>query len=99
MARFRPPGDCPNCDGQVPARAKACPSCGATAQAGWDDPLGDEGLDLPDADDFDYDAYVEREFGTAHPKRTHGRRWLWPVVALVLVGAFLWFAFGHLLNP
>lgn len=95
MSRFRPPGDCPNCDAHVPPRAKACPSCGATAEAGWAEPTGDEGLDLPDADDFDYDAYVAREFGTTPPPRTDGTRWLWPAVALLLVVALLWFAFGH----
>ncbi len=95
MPRFRPPGDCPNCNADVPARAKACPSCGATADAGWNEPGGDEGLDLPDSDDFDYDSYVEREFGSGQLKRADRTRWLWPAVALVLVLAFLWFAFGH----
>lgn len=47
MSSFTPPGDCPVCGTQVPARAKACPECGASATAGWGDDDYLDGIDLP----------------------------------------------------
>ena len=50
---------------------------------------------LPD-DSFDYDDFVGREFGGKKSQRlkTHGVRWHWWVVALVLAALFM---FGFLL--
>ena len=95
---FRPPGDCPNCGEEVPARAKACRHCGASAEAGWNEPSGREGLDLPDSDDFDYDEYLEREFGKPNPKRARRPGGLWIGVALLLVASLLWAAWGWLFH-
>lgn len=92
---FRPPGDCPNCGEAVPARAKACRHCGATAEAGWNEESGYEGLDLPGDEPFDHDAFVEREFGTSNPHRRGSlARTLWPWVALALAASFIWMAWG-----
>ena len=58
---------CPHGGAAVPAGAAACPACGSDAETGWA-----EDADLTGAlgtggwaedDEFDYDAYVEREFG------------------------------------
>ena len=93
--KFRPPGDCPNCSEEVPARAKVCHHCGATAEAGWNEPSGTEGLDLPDDDDFNYDEYLEKEFGRPNSKSAR-RRGVWIAVALLIVAALLWASWGWL---
>jgi len=94
---FRPPGDCPNCSEEVPARAKSCPHCGATAEAGWNDESGYEGLDLPDDEPFDYEGFREREFGTPNRRQPAARR-IWPWVALVLAASILWVAWGWIFH-
>lgn len=90
---FRPPGECPNCGEDVPARAKACPQCGATADGGWGEASGYEGLDLPDDEPFDYDAFAEKEFGTPNRKKKVPLK-LWPWLALALAASFIWAAWG-----
>jgi len=77
-----PPEICPVCGHEVPANAKACPECGADGAHGWgeDDMMG--GLDLPD-DDFDYEGFVKREFGSG--VRPKGIKTIWWVTALILM--------------
>lgn len=77
------PEVCPNCGADVPPRAKACPGCGSDGSTGWSDETHVGGLDLPD-EDFDYDEFVEREFGKKKPV-PHGISWFWWVVAIVLL--------------
>ncbi len=77
------PEICPNCGAEVPKRAKACPECGADEATGWSEDASYGGLDLPD-DSFNYDEFVEREFGGKQVK-PHRVKWLWCVVAIVLV--------------
>lgn len=72
------------CHEFVPARRKACPSCGATASDGWSSGAASDGLDLPD-DSFNYDEFVEREFGTPKPRFRRDRRTLWTVTAIILL--------------
>ena len=83
---MRPPETCPNCGADVPRNARACPECGADEQTGWSEAAQTDGLGLPD-EEFNYDEFVEREFG---PKKDRpvGFSWLWWVVALVLAVAF-----------
>ena len=57
------PEICPVCGTEVPKEALACPECGSDHETGWNTEAAvQDGLDLPDKD-FDYDAYVKREFG------------------------------------
>jgi hypothetical protein len=87
-----PPDSCPHCGADVPARAKVCPECGADESTGWSDEARASGLDLPD-DPFEYEEFVEREFG-GKKVRPRGIRWHWWVTALALAVLFL---FGFLL--
>ena len=84
------PEICPNCGAEVPHKAKACPECGSDEQTGWSEEAHASGLDLPE-EQFDYDGFVNREFGEKSlvPR---GMRWFWWLIALaVLVGfLFLW---------
>ena len=69
-------------------KAKACPHCGACEKSGWNENADTSGgLDLPD-EDFDYDKFVEEEFGG--PKKRKGKDLFWWIVAvvmLILIGA------------
>jgi hypothetical protein len=78
---------CPNCGAELPPRARVCPECGADEHAGWSAPDAAENLDLPD-DEFDYDQFVQREFGRRQLK-PRGVPWFWWVVAAVLAALFL----------
>ena len=79
------PEICPNCGAQVPRRAKSCPECGADESTGWSEDADTESLGLPE-EKFDYDEFVNREFGSPSPK-PHGIHWFWWIVAvLVLAG-------------
>jgi hypothetical protein len=84
------PETCPNCGAPVPAKAKACPECGACERSGWSEEAAASALGLPD-DSFDYNEFVREEFGgkTVAPR---GIKWVWWTVALLLVIAFLIFS-------
>ncbi|MGH7971767.1 MAG: zinc-ribbon domain-containing protein [Limisphaerales bacterium] len=84
------PDLCPNCGAEVPKRARACPECGADEQTGWSEQAAAAGLDLPD-EEFDYDGFVQEEFGRKKPL-PHGAHWIWWVVAVAMVAllVFLW---------
>jgi ribosomal protein L40E len=89
------PQVCPNCGAEVPEKAKACPACGSDEQTGWSENAHASGLNLPD-DSFDYNEFVEREFGP--PKmRPKGVSRFWWVVAVMVVSIFLWAGFKWLL--
>lgn len=77
-----PPWICPNCGADVPAKARACPECGSDEETGWAEDAYAEGLDLPDRE-FNYDTFVEKEFGKKPVP--HGIRWFWWIVAVILL--------------
>ena len=92
MKRFSPPGQCPVCGEWVYRGQVACSECGACERSGWRAEAAYDGLDLPDEADevFDYDAFVEKEFGSAGERRIGEGRWgrLWWWVAVALLVAF-----------
>ena len=92
---FKPPGQCPVCGEWVPRGAAACDDCGACAKSGWKNEGSLDGVDLPD-DSFDYDAFLEREFGASGPARKAGLPpvYFWAGVALLI--AFVWAAVAGL---
>ena len=81
------PETCPNCGAEVPLNAKACPECGSDDKTGWSDEAHASSLDLPE-EKFDYDDYVAREFRSKSPV-PRGLHWFWWVVAVLILGAFL----------
>ncbi len=84
MPRFRPPGQCPACGEWVPRTASACDCCGACERSGWQpDAEIYDGLDLPE-EDFDYDAFIAKEFGS-ETKRSMKSVWWWVALVLILV--------------
>lgn len=85
------PETCPNCGALVPRKASACPECGSDEETGWSDRATAQRLGLPD-DEFNYDEFVKEEFGggrKADRLRPRGIRWLWWIVAVVLVALSL----------
>ncbi|MCB1209303.1 MAG: hypothetical protein KDK97_08250 [Verrucomicrobiales bacterium] len=86
MSTFKPPGQCPVCGEWVPRGAAACDQCGSCAKSGWnDEDRAYDGVDLPD-EDFDYDDFVEREFGgEAGNDRLTRQLWWWVALILFLV--------------
>jgi len=77
---------CPNCGAEVPPKAKACPECGSDEQTGWSEQAHQDGLDLPD-ENFDYDKFVENEFGDKKP--IPRGNWFWWIVAVLVLAAFI----------
>ncbi len=74
---------CPVCGEDVPARATACPHCGACEKSGWDeDASSTDGLDLP-GDDFSYEEFTAREFGT--PRKLKGKELFWKIAAVIVI--------------
>ena len=93
--RSEPPDICPSCGGEVPPRAVACPHCGADETTGWSEAARHDDLNLPDQD-FDYEAFVEEEFGGNAVRHRHRRGGVfWFIVTLLALIAFVWlFVFG-----
>ena len=77
------------CGEDVPARALACPECGADHNSGWrEDALGYDGAGLGE-DEFNYDEFVQEEFGSNVKPR--GISAVWWITALVLIVAIILF--------
>jgi uncharacterized membrane protein YvbJ len=78
---------CPNCGAEVPPKAKACPECGSDEQTGWSEQANYDNLDLPD-ESFDYDKFIENEFGGKKPipRDIH---WFWWLVGVLVLGALI----------
>jgi hypothetical protein len=63
--------------------AKACPECGACEKSGWNEEESDyDGLDLP-TESFDYERFLEDEFG--EPKKKEGLSLMWKITTIVLL--------------
>ena len=76
---------CPHCGERIRRDAKSCRHCGSDDRTGWSEAAYLDGLDLPEAGD--YEEGLERE-GFRKPKADPGR-WLAGGVASILVLAFL----------
>lgn len=85
------PETCPVCGADLPRKAKACPECGSDESTGWSERATTQSLGLPD-DEFDYDEFVQEEFG--RPRRRHISPFWW-VVAIVLLAVLLLLWFGR----
>lgn len=78
--------DCPHCGEPVNTRATMCRGCGADAECGWaQSDINDSGI--PD-DDFDYDAYLSREFPN-EATTVSSANWIKLVMALLILSLLL----------
>ena len=93
---------CTFCDHDAPAGLTRCPSCGAEVRvgsagcsrcrgrAGGDDDDPPPGELPEDPDDFDYDDFVKREFGSKSCGKAPGLPWKYQVGGILLLAALIW---------
>ncbi len=81
---MKSPEICPVCGEEVPHGALACPECGADERSGWAEDVVD-GLDLPE-EEFDYEEFVQKEFG--REVKPEGIGWAWWAAAVAALVAF-----------
>ena len=82
-------GFCPQCGAALPDEVAACPECGSCEETGWSERARYEAMGVDyDADEFDYDAFVENEFGEGR-KRPQAKQWFLGLVAVILTILFL----------
>lgn len=93
---------CPECGAEVRVGSRGCSRCASDrATKAWDDRKPWEqdeaydGVDLPGDDEFDYQAFLDEEFGGGRKKSK--REWLWWGTALVLLIALVvgWVVFAR----
>ena len=80
---------CPVCGEEIYEGMLACPQCGADDQSGWSQDAFFE-PDFDSAEGFDYDKFLEDEFGT--PRKKSGKETMWVIVAVLLILAFLFWS-------
>jgi hypothetical protein len=81
--KMQTPEVCPVCDEDVPSGALACPQCGADHNSGWRlEAENYDALDLPD-EDFNYDEFVQREFGSS--VKPAGMKMIWWITAILIL--------------
>jgi hypothetical protein len=74
------------CGADIPPVAIACPECGADHRSGWrENTEVYDGLDLPD-DDFNYEQFVKREFGSSQRPTI---KKVWWITAILLIAVFI----------
>jgi len=80
---------CPDCGAEVRVGSRGCARCASDrATKAWDDHKPWEqdeaydGVDLPD-ENFDYEEFVDQEFGGRQRRSRH--EWFWWAVAVVLL--------------
>jgi hypothetical protein len=85
---------CPECGAEVRVGSKGCGKCASERatktwgdeRRGWEQDSVYDGLDLPD-DEFDYQKFVDEEFGGGTKRPPIG--WFWWVVAVVVLAALV----------
>jgi hypothetical protein len=81
--KLKSPDVCPVCGEDVPRGSLACPACGADHNSGWRiDADTHDALDLPD-EDFDYNEFARREFGST--LKPAGIKMIWWITAIILL--------------
>ena len=81
---------CPACGDEVRVGSAGCRKCRALPHEaqGWPD-----GVDLPeDTEDFDYDEWKKREFGTAARVKPASLPWKYWLGGVCLLAALIWMA-------
>lgn len=78
---------CPHCGAPLPADARMCRACGVSAEYGWGSATDDE---WQEEDDFDYDAFIAREFPEQRSEQPFDPRKMWlGLIILAIVFSLL----------
>lgn len=86
---------CPHCGAEVPVGAQVCRECGSDEETGWSDDAEDAGAEIGagygGVDDFDYEAFLERELPdqATVPLGRSWKRWAWRAVVVITSLALL----------
>lgn len=80
---------CPGCAKKPPKKGKQAPK---PAKKPWEQDSALDGLDLPNGE-FDYDQFVEKEFGKA-PHAKLGVKWYWWLLGVIVLVSLIGLAFG-----
>ena len=84
---------CPGCGDEIQVGGAGCPKCTkpvrkkpkkVEAPGSWEQDSVYDGLNLP-GDDFDYDSFVQEEFGDGSKPAKTPREKVWMITAIVLV--------------
>lgn len=89
------PEYCPSCGEPISPNAVACPQCGACEETGWNERARYQSMDIPYddlEDDFDYDEFIENEFGQETPSGLKGRP-TWFKATVIIITVLLIFYF------
>lgn len=73
---------CPNCGADVAGGSTHCPECGSDERTGWSDDTYLDGVSLPWSDDDEVTESVPSRGGVLS-----GFRWVWALVAAVILAA------------
>ena len=81
--RLPAPTECAQCGAAIPARASACPECGADERTGWRETSIYDGLDLPETawSETSPSNFPRRETN----QRVNGIAWYWWAVGVALL--------------
>ena len=88
---------CPNCGAEIRAGSTACPNCGSDERTGWSEEAESFDPDLPAGyegeESFNYDEFVQREFGVKTGKQpaVNRKRLIQLLVAAIAIAAFIMF--------
>lgn len=81
---------CPHCGQDLAPNASFCRHCGSSDDSGW---CTDDESDFLGHDEFDYDEYIEREYGglLGRTRTTNIRNCTAAGLAVVMIGLLLLF--------
>lgn len=81
---------CQNCGEEIKENSKACYYCGSDDFTGWSDSIYLDGIDLPDADE--YEDLRKQEFGKNNLNKIN---WI-TITGILLIIVFLAFVLNNL---
>lgn len=92
---LKPPNDadwfaCPSCGAEVQVGSRGCSRCTKNAPKSWAEEPHLDGVSLPDdPDDFDYNDFVDREFGRPSSIKPPHLAWKWWLTAIILLALMI----------
>jgi hypothetical protein len=86
---------CPQCGDEVRVGGAGCPKCNRPPKSrerkSWEQDEARDGLDLPDDPDlFDYEQFLEEEFGGGR-RRRRGKEKVYWVAGIILLGVLFYY--------